>query len=296
MTYTELFPAEPVQKYVAGHGSIGEILRARGFTGTEDGDLSPEGILAKVSYNTAVAEGELTVRMADRIAIEMLGMHPSLIWTNWFDEDPDALDYGVIEDELLLGRFDTQKEFWQYVGDLANEEMNKNKRPRIVGNMMPEARDYLSSLPGDNYGSAGWARAGLSVGDRCKRDHLIESAGDLIARGATGMGCRACCTRPKLTVGSECRSGHKIETEADLMIANAGARVYCRECRRLKSAEGRAKAEAARKLTEQDVIDIKARLAAGEKQKALALEYGVSQPMISKVKRGINHKTEGKAA
>lgn len=258
-----MFPASRVEEYVEANGGVRRVVESREVDGSVCEVLIKryEDTMARAPKIPFVRR--LDLRRADAMAIEVLGVHPGEVWPSWFDEEDDLPDFDTIETELLLGRFDSRAEFWQYVQDLMLVELppsghGRRSRTAIRTHMTPEARDYLESLP-------------VFPGQRVppRRD-----AG--------------------LVVGVECKNGHYIASDDDLV--HSGVRVgrgrSCRECRRRSSAENRAKQAAARKLTPEQVADIRARLAAGEMQKSIAQRHGIVQSFVSKIKNGQLYKED----
>lgn len=213
------YPLKSLTDYVAQRGGLDRILDDRGIANLQDLTRIRSryshifiDTVPKVPFAPAIS-----LQRADETAIEVLGVHPVAVWPTWFEYDIDnpEPDYAVVEDELLLGRFDTRVEFWTYVEDLVSKKLDKNERPRLLASLVPEARDYFASLP---MGLVGSALNPPRLGNR----------------------------RPPLAVGRKCVKGHEIESEADLYSNGPGGGKTCRPCRNASAAAQRAKKRAER--------------------------------------------------
>ena len=181
----QTFSLQKLNDYVDAHGGLWALMEDRGLTYEEKGDL--EGRYGKLPDNYAAPippfAPHLTLDAADKMAIEVVGTHPANIWVEWFDEEPNTPNYGEIEDELLLGRFDSRAEFWAYVEDLLSQELGKNERPRFMAT--------LPVIPGGRVMQIGNRLRALAVGSTCKNGHEIKTEGDLM-RDGTVRSCRTC--------------------------------------------------------------------------------------------------------
>lgn len=75
-------PFEPLQRVVASR------VVMRRHTGAKDGLtlLWPTKSWQYAAYERAKQAGWITLHAADRLAVD-LGLHPALIWPQWFDVD-----------------------------------------------------------------------------------------------------------------------------------------------------------------------------------------------------------------
>lgn len=136
-----VFPGSAIKEYVEAHGGFAEFLDNRGLDEAERSRAWAEYVRA-IRLNLGVA-------WADRFAVDFLGVHPGQVWSNWFDMPVGIPDYGAIEDELMLGRFDSRQEFWTYIEGVTglSFDSKSNRRTRFQKGLMPEAREYLMSMP-----------------------------------------------------------------------------------------------------------------------------------------------------
>lgn len=264
-TFSPRFPTSALAAYIEQEGGVSEILSGQGL---EYG--SAEFTTNERRINRLVEpERDLFIHAADAAAIELFQVHPSLIWPTWFDPIEGEPDYDAVEAEVLAGRFASREEMWQWVEDTVSDTISSRDRVEVIRALSAEARAVVADMP-------------MKVGERVPR-------------------------RPApLAVGSTCRNGHKIESEADL-VRNGLAPDSCRECRRATAARqrnkkrkqraGQAPKPVVRKLSPENVADIRKRLATGEEtQASIAADFGVSQKFISAIKRGERYKQEDKAA
>ena len=224
----------------------------------------------------------------------------------WPDIDGYNAEHGITEPQTYIyGLFDPTTGDLRYIG--------KSDRPRerFANQLNERSNTYRCN----------WIRSLLESGRRPVQriiDHVAigdewQSVERAYIRGARDAGCRLVNGTDGgdgvsgLTVANPVWLGRKHSEESKLRIgaASRGRRhteeykQYMRDLMRVREFTDQHRqrlSEANRKLTESQVRAIRVRLAAGERQNAIAADYGIDKGTVSNIKRGVSYAGIGEIA